>query len=733
MNGRWIDVARLRLRSLFLRERVESELDREMRAHLHAMIEEHMARGMSPVEARRLAMLEFGGMEQMKEESRDTRGVAFAENLGRDLRHGLRSLLREPLLLLAATTSIALGAAANVAVFGLARELVFATPDVRDAKRVVAMRTSHSSHATYQRWRDLDASGAIDRVAGYDFGLGVNWFRGDATVSLATMQVTSNYFEVIGAPLALGRGFSSEEARAESDPRVAVVSHAFWRRDLGGDSSAVGRSLTLNGVSYTITGVLARNMRTLAGFGIAPSVWLPYSPTLNPDITTRPVQAIQLVGRLKPGQSVAEGRAAIDAADKRLALAVHDSLGGVIQFGLVGTVGDQKRATLAIFFAMAGVVSLLVLLIACANVAGLLVARATTRRSEIAIRLAIGGSRSRLIQQLMTEAFWLAAIGTAAGLSLAAIAMRAVASMSLPIDLPIELNLGIDGGILLVALAVLLATTIASALLPSLAATRLSLAPALKREDTSRMGPRFTTRRLLLAGQVVVSTVLLVTAFLFVRNLQRSRDTSPGFDVDPVLVAHVGLVRARPGEAQNELLERLSERARTVPGVTTSAFSTSVPLTVSGGSTSGRSVSFDDRPGRHHVEYSRMEVGIGYFGVLGVRLLAGRDFSRDDRGGAPRVMIVNEAFARRYLDGEAVGRRVSYEGEKEGTTYQIVGVVANGKYRTLGEEQRAAIYLPLSQTPPNRDVAFVLARVNGDVAGAVSVLRSALIEVDRSV
>jgi predicted permease len=207
---------------------------------------------------------------------------------------------------------------------------------------------------------------------------------------------------------------------------------------------------------------------------------------------------------------------------------------------------------------------------------------------------------------------------------------------------------------------------------------------------------------------------------------------SPGFDVDPVLVAQVGLIRARPGEAQNELLERLSERARTVPGVTMSAFSTSVPLTVSGGSTSGRSVTFDDRPGRHHVEYSRAEVGTGYFGALGIRLLAGRDFSRDDRAGAPRVMIVNEAFARRYLGGEAVGRRVRYEGDQSGE-YQIVGVVGNGKYRTLGEEQRAAIYLPLSQSPPNRDVAFVFARVNGDAAGVASVLRSAVSEVDRSV
>src|SRR5262245_15453128 len=211
MNGRWIDMLRLRVRSLTQRDRVESELDRELRAHLQAQIDEHVAAGMSPDGARRVARRDFGGVEQMKEESRDARGVAVVENLARDLRYTLRGLARDPLLVLSAVTSIGLGVAGNVAVFSLAKEFLFAAPDVRDPGTVVTMRVSHSSHATYARWRELDASGAIGRIAGYSFERQVNWFRRDAAVSIRPMVVTANFFDLLGPPMALGRGFTGDE------------------------------------------------------------------------------------------------------------------------------------------------------------------------------------------------------------------------------------------------------------------------------------------------------------------------------------------------------------------------------------------------------------------------------------------------------------------------------------------------------------------------------------------
>ena len=734
MNARWIDVVRLRIRSLTRRERVEAELDRELRTHLEALVEENVALGMSATEARRVAARDFGGVEQMKEESRDARGVAVIENLTRDLRYTLRGLLREPLLLVAATASIALGAAGNVAVFSLAKEFVFATPDVRDPADVVTMWVSHSSHASYQRWLDLDATGAIEHIAGYDFGRQVNWFRGDAVVSIAPMLVTANFFDVLGIPLSRGRGFTADEARAERNPRLVVVSHAFWQRELGADSAVLGRSLTLNGGRYTVVGVLAPKLRSTAGLGISPSVYLPFNVTLVPDLASPDGHAIQLIGRLKAGQSLAEARAALDAADRRLARAAGDTLfGGVQEFGRVGTMADSKRRTITAFIGMLAVVSLLVLLIACANVAGLLMARGTARRAEIAIRLAIGGTRARLLQQLMVEAFWLALIGTLAGLGLAGIAMRFVNRMTFPVSLPIELHLAPDPSVLLWALVLVFATMFASALLPALGATRVSLTPALKRDDGPRGRGWPKARGLLLTGQVSVSTVLLVTAFLFLRNLQQSQLANPGFDVDPVVVLKIGFNQGRPGEEQDALLQRMAERARELPGVVTATFAAGVPLTIHGGSSSGRSARFGERAEPRHIEFAQMEIAPGYFAALGIRLLGGRDFRATDRAGAPKAVIVNQEFARRYLDGRALGRRFRFTDENTAIDHEIVGVVANSRYRTIGEELRPAIYRPMSQWPAHRDVGFVLARVTGDASSLIASLRTAIGEIDRAV
>ncbi len=734
MNARWVDVVRLRLRSLFRRERVESELDRELRAHVEAQVEENVARGMSPADARRAALRAFGGLEQIKEESRDARGVAALESVIRDLRYTLRGLMREPLLLLAATTSIALGAAGNVAVFSLAREFVFSSPDIRGRDKVVTMRVSHSSHASYQRWLDLDASEAIEDIAGFDVGRQVNWFRGDMAVAITPMIVTANYFDVLGVPMALGRGFATGEARAERDPRLAVVSLAFWQRDLGADPRVLGRAITINGGSYTIIGVLAPNLRSTAGLGIAPPVYLPLSASLVPDLSWPETRVVQLIGRLKPDQSPSAARSALDAVDKRLARAAGDTLyGGVTEWGQVGTMGEGKRRTVAAFFGMLTVVSLLVLLIACGNVAGLLIARGTARRAEIAIRLAIGGTRSRLVQQLLVEAFWLALIGTLAGLGLSAIGMRAIEGVTLPVALPIELQLSLDAPVLLWALALVFVTMFVSALLPAFGATRISLTPALKRESASRGARRLTGRGLLLAGQVTVSTVLLVTAFLFLRNLQESQVASPGFDVEPLVMVKVGFNQGRAPADQHALLQRMSERAGEVLGVTASAFAAVVPLTMHAGSSNGRSVRIDDQQASQHIEYSQLEVGPGFFGALGIRLLAGRDFGTADRAGAPLAVIVNQEFARRFFEGNAVGHRYQFVGEQISPTYEIVGVVANSKYRTLGEELRPAVYLPLSQWPAHRDVGFVFARVTGDATRSLARVRSAISEVDRDV
>ncbi len=731
---RCLDIVRLRVRSLFWRARVDAELDRELRAHLEQQVEENLAFGMTPGEARRAALSTFGGVERVREEARDARGVTFIENLVRDLRYTLRTLLREPMLLVAATISIALGAAANLAVFSLAQEFIFAAPDVRRPEELVQMQVSHGSHASYQRWLDLDASGALASVAGYSIDREINWLDGDAATSIVPMMVTANFFDVTGVPVARGRGFSAEEARAERDPRAIVVSHTFWQRELGGDTVVLGRALVLNGESYTVLGVLAPRVRSVVGFGIAPGVYVPLSRTLVPDLHSPDAAVVQLLGRLKPGQSLTEGRAAVDVVDRRLGRLQGDTLyAGVLEFAPVGTMRSARFIrVVGPFFGLLALVSLFVLLIACANVAGLLIARGTRRRQEIAIRLAIGGTRSRLVQQFLVEGFWLALIGTVGGVTFSFWFMQLINGLSLPVPVPIELHLAPDGPVFFCALGLVLLSMVFCALLPAVNGTRLTLVPALKREEPFHATRRFTARGVLLTGQVTLSTLLLVTAFLFVRNLARTQVTNPGFEVDRALVAQVGFVQGR-GEANRVLfLQAAVERLEALPGVVHAAFANAVPLTPHGGSTSGLSARIDDRANAEHVEFARLLVGPGYFSTLGIRLLRGREFQVNDAPGAPSVAIVNEEFTRRHFSGaSAIGSRLRFE--QEGLELEIVGVVANGKHRTLGEDQRAALYLPLLQHPEQLGIAFVLARTRGDPALLVNAVRQSIGDLDRSV
>ena len=737
MLRRWLDMTRLRARSLFRGSRADVDLDRELRAHLESQEQELIARGVSRDEAHRIAISTFGGVQRVREESRDARGVSFLENLIRDLRYAFRGLRREPMLLVAATVSIAVGAGGNLAVFSLARELMFAPPDARRPDEMVQFQVSHGSHASYQRWMDLKASDALADVAGFSVEKELNWRNGESVSSIVPMIVTANFFDVTGVPVVIGRSFSETEARAETDPRVLVLSHGFWQTRLAADSSIIGRSLLLNGDAYTVLGVLAPRLRSLAGFGVSPNVYVPINRALVPEMLAPGASVVRLVGRLKPGQSPEQARSALDAVDRRLGRLQGDTVyAGVSHFAAMGTLaganGPKSVKAMGAFFTLLGLVSIMVLMIACANVAGLLIARGTRRRQEIAVRLAIGCTRSRLVQQFLVEGFWLALIGTVAGMALSLGFMRFVNRLALPIPVPIELHLSADPVMFVAAVVLVFLSILLCGVLPAVSATRLSLVPALKREEPFYASRRFTVRGLLLTGQVTVSTVLLVTAFLFVRNLARTQVTDPGFDVNRTLVAQVGFVRGRPDADQLGYLQRAVESAAMLPGVEQAAYVNGVPLTMYGGSTHGRFAHIDDRAEAQHVEYASSLVGPGYFSTLNVRVFAGREFRASDRAGTPAVAIVNEEFSRRYFNGRSpVGSRVRFGNEN--VVYEIVGMVGNGKHVTLGEDQRAALYFPLQQHPEGLSIGFVVARMRGDPAAGIATLREALAGLDASI
>jgi putative ABC transport system permease protein len=733
--ARWFDRARLRARALFRSAAVDRSLHGELQLHIDEQIAEHIAAGMSPADARAAAMREFGPIARIEEECRDTRRVAFVHNLARDLRYTLRSLLRQPLLLITATVSIAVAVGANTAIFNLASELLFSMPSARDPEQLVRIRMSGSSHVSYRQWQALQESGALGGLAGYQIETDVNWRGPDQSVSLLPLIVTANFFDVLGAPIALGRGFTAAEADAAQHPAVAVISHAFWQKRLGGDANVLGRTLIFNGRPYTVLGVLPSTLRALPGYGVAPEVYLPLSRELMPDLDEGRAAAVELVGRLQERQTMAQGRAALAAAGQRVGQLFGDThFGDVSQFSAAGGFGRMGHfKTVGAFFAVLLVAVCLVLAIACANVAGLLLARSTARRREIAVRLALGASRSRLIQQLLTEGLWLALFGTAGGLLLMFVLMGLIGGVSLPLPMPIELHAQIDGRLLLYSAVLLILTTMFSALAPALQATRPSLVPALKQEEPRYAHRRWTLRGLLVIGQVAVALILLLTALLFLRNLNRAAGATPGFDVARTMVAQISFVEGRyTRETRAAFLQTAVDRLKALPNVEQATYAHAVPLTLRSGMTTGVDLRLAEGGDPFQARYEVNLVGPDYFSTMGIGLLRGRDFRLTDRTGAPVVVLINEEFARRHFAGvDPVGRHLLLPGAEHATyPAEIIGIVANSRHRTIGESQQAAMYEPFLQRGNRGRFVHILVRTRTDPAAVVRDVRQVLGQMD---
>ena len=477
----------------------------------------------------------------------------------------------------------------------------------------------------------------------------------------------------------------------------------------------------------------------MAGFGLAPEVYLPIGRAVMPDFdATGNTAGLQLVGRLRQGQSVAAGRAAMAAAGKRLELAgpgkrkfgeiwLFAPVGSTEQFGNLTTVGA--------FFAVLLVVAGLILAIACANVAGLLLARATARGREMAVRVALGASRARLVQQLLAEGFWIALLGTVGGLLLMVLLISLIARVPLPLPLPLEIRPRFDARLVSYSLALVLVATFLGALAPALQATRHSQVPGLKQQELHVAGRRWTMRNLLVVGQVAVALVLLVTGLLFLRNLARAQDLDPGFDTAHTLVAQVGFVQGKYTPATGtDWLEGAVERVRGLPGVAAASYAFGAPLTLRSGMTTGYKLIIDGAPDGVQAEYQNNFVGPGYFSTMGIAVVKGREFHATDRRGAPPVIAVNEEFARRYIPNrDPIGASIRLPGPTEaGYLVEVVAVVRNSKYRTLGEEQRPAIYEVFAQRVNQLRIGHVFVRTVDGTGPTTQEVTKVLQELDRS-
>jgi predicted permease len=697
---------RLRLRAIFGRRRVEQELDAELRDHVRRQIEQNIARGMAPNEARFAALREFGGVAQIQEECRDTRRLNALDNLFRDLRFGMRNLRRAPLLVLTAGLSLGLGIGATTVVYSLFHELVLTPPTAREPHRLVEFRMGTGSRVSLSQYRDLAESQALDGIAGYSMGRQVNLRLGETTVAVYPLFATANFFEVLGIQAAQGRVFAAAEASPDVDPQIAVVSYGFWQTRLAGDPAVVGRLLLINGIPHTILGVLPRDTRSIFGYGTAPELYLPLSRLLIPDLERR-ASLVSPVGRLKPEMTVPQARAALTAVGTRLEAVYPLDSKGFGQVQRMVRLDDPERLTffpiVPVFLLLFSVVSV-VFLIACANLAGLLLARGAARYRETAIRAAIGAGRARLVQHFLIEGFLLACFGTLLALVLNLVLTGTLNRTTLPGPIPIFLHMRPDVGLMAVGFVLALLTTLLGGLGPAWQASRPKLSVALKQEDPRAEFGKLTWRKILVGGQVAVSFVLLVTAALFLRNMRLATQTRPGFDVEPVSWAEVFFVpdrgAAEPGMADpagrqaSVDLEAVTAELRAIPGVESAAYAGRVPLTHD--AMMVHKYGPIDIPGfvsNAPVLRSFNWVSPDYFRTMGIPLLEGRDFDGRDSEAEVEAVIVNQTFVDRYLNGRSpVGRTITEEPGKDQVTRRIIGVAANSKYQTLGEEPTVAFY-----------------------------------------
>lgn len=719
---RIIRVIWMRLRSVGLGRRVDRELRREMDTHLAELEREAIADGCAPEEARRRARREFGPIASLEEACRDTRRVSALLHLARDLRYAVRGLIRQPMLLLASSASMALGVGANLIVIGLAQAMLFAPPSARQPEDLVQIRTRAGPHVPYEAWRQLQQSAVLQDLAGYRLGTNVVWRTGNASGSLVPLSVTANFFDAVGPPVAMGRGFTAGEAAPDRDPRVVVVSHGFWQQALAGAGEIVGRSLVINGEPHTIIGVLPADARSWPGFGLSPDVYLPMTPS-----TDGGFDGVQLVGRLMPGQEAGAARPAVAAALARLGKAQGDenALALMVLAPIGGMAQSRDLPVLNAFAVVLMVVASLVLLIATANVAGLLLARGAARQHEMSLRAALGASRGRLLQQLLTEGAVLAVAGTAAGLMLTWAIAQWLSTVALPFPVPVRLRLAFDTTLWVSAAALVVVSTVLCALAPAWRGSRVSLQPGLLERERGA-GRRWTFRRVLVSAQIACSLVLLATALVFARNLMEAQRLQPGFDLDRSLVAEVTFVEGQLGQGGQPAVQRFLDAFRAVPGVEAVSLADGVPLTVSSGTWNNTEIEMDGRSIR--VEFARNRVGADYFKVMGIPLTQGRLFTDAEAGGA---VLVNEEFVRRYVpEGSALGRMVRDRAWRDSVAHTIVGVVANSKYLTLGEAQAPAIYDAYRVTGRGDRVVNVMVRTAGPPAAMVDLIRRKGLEVD---
>jgi macrolide transport system ATP-binding/permease protein len=662
--------------------------------------------------------------------------------LREDLRYAIRAIARHRGLVLAAVLSLALGIGANTTIFSMLHAILLRPLPVEDPSRLVTLHTTDPripglllcSYPNYQDYRDRNS--VFSSLLIYSAVTVTLTGHGDPQLLMGQL-VSGNYFTTLGVRPLIGRGFLPEEDAAAGAHAVAVISYPLWVRLYGGDPQVTSKSITLNGRAYRIVGVAPPDFRGLDAL-YAADVWAPITmyENLYPNaawVNQRRALLFAVAGRLKPKVSAPQAEAAMQVVSQDLEREYpRDNAGRRIRLSqaAVDTMSAEKREKVSRAGVVLMVVSGLVLLIACANVANLLLARAANRSKEIAVRLALGASRWQLVRQFLMESTILALLGGAAGLLLAKWARALLWAIRPPLFKHAGFSLQLDTPILAYTLAVAFATGILFGLLPALRATRTDLATDLKErtgQGSSAPG-RVRLRALLVAGQVALSVIALVGAGLFLRSLWSASGIDIGFEPSHVGLVAFNLAGQGYDEARGTQYERqVVDLAAQTPGVTSAALSKDGPMQVS----ASRTVLLDGEAPSSNLGRAILTSAVspGYFRTMRLPLVRGRDFSPSDTKTTPRVAIVNESTAAHFWPGQdAIGKVLRFYGDP--LPAEVVGVARNASYQAIGEEPRALIYLSLMQY--YLPTAVVYFRTEGDPAAVANDVRRRMQPLDRN-
>lgn len=722
-----------RARTLFLRRTVEREMDDEMRFHLEMEIAERMAAGASPAEARRAALLAFGGVERWKEAGRDARGVRPLQDLTQDFRYAVRVLAKTPAFTAVAVITIALGIGATTAIFSgvegiLLRPLPWPAADRLVVPQTMRRSTGDTWGVTWADLADWRDARIFERVAVYQ-ATSVNLTGDGDPERLPAVRVTDGFHDVLETQPALGRLFRADDFDP-ANPLTVVISHALWQRRFGGARDVLGRVVSTSGNQAEIIGVMPAELQ-YPGFA---ELWFPVRITADnrEDYAERDNFAFQGIGRLAAGKSIETTRAELDVVSRRIEAETPQEREGVtVTVGPLAAsiVGDVTARTLWILL---GAVAF-ILLIACVNVANLLLSRATVRRREFAVRAALGAGRLRLVRQYLAESLVLGALGGALGVALAYWGTQALVVLA-PRNTPRVENIAVNGTVLLVALALSVLSALLFGLAPALRSTKARPLAALGEGDTRSTGGVWTRRgrNALLVGELALSLVLLTGAGLLVRSLSHLRAAEPGFEPSGLLSFQLSLQGERhPRETVVATYDRIFARIRAIPGVENAAAVSALPL-FGGGVYLGRAFLPEGRaepPVGEEVHGMWIVTTPSVFETMRIPVVEGRALTeRDDAGSVP-VMVVSRAFARAmFPDGNALGKRVR-SWRDENVYREIVGITDDIRYMGMGEEIRPIVYVPQRQDVW-RAMVLVVRAERGDPTALTNAVREAVGTVD---